>query len=182
MALIDLIPVGKDPAERTRLLGDRMGAAHADFMAGTLAGPELTLFQSLSSMMCWDAALYCAWSAKGIECKNIKMVYDWGGTVVSGNEFGRVFPEPRKTVASTDDLEKIPSACFIGFLRPNGVMGHVMLSTGKGFGVGNKNDCVLSDGDKPGFQRLDLRHFFGKDAGKNAGTKMIYAPITGQNI
>lgn len=185
MPLMNLIPEGQTPGRRTRLLAESMGNAKASFMNGTLTGPELSLYTKLTSMQCWDAALYCAWSAKGVNCPDVNM-NNISFNVTSINNYNRIFgANPRtRSVDTLHDLMTLPEGCFIGFLSNTGVMRHVMIHTSNGHGAGNKSDCILTDGNTAGWELLDMAHFFVKDRNHNGNshTTMVYMPVTGQLI
>jgi hypothetical protein len=144
--------------------------------------PEYSL---LSSAMCWDAMLLCAGIAQGVNCADLQPYCDSrriGFNIINRHNRRRVFDE-----ASTQDitsvaqmLNTVTPGSFIGFIRPNDEIGHAMIYIGNGFAAGNKNDCVFSAGSMFGWERLDLRDFFGVDAARNPGTGMVARPVEGQ--
>ncbi|MCP5208483.1 MAG: hypothetical protein H7A01_14855 [Hahellaceae bacterium] len=187
MAIMDLIPSGATPARRTRLLAEEMGKALASFQNGSLQGADLMLYQKLSNMQCWDAALYCAWSAKGVSCADVNMTSSMF-TVTTATNYTRLFGNnvlgSTRKVTSLAELMLMPEGCFVGFISNTGVLRHAMLHTSNGHGAGNKSDCIFSDAHTIGWENLDMAHFFGKDKSlnQNATTTMVYAPVTGQTI
>jgi len=183
MAIINLIPNGATPAKRTRLLAEAMGKAQSDFMKGSLRGGDLMLYQKLSMMQCWDAALFCAWCAKGIDCADVNVASSMF-TVTSADNYSRIFGNNPRTVTSAAQLMKMPEGCFVGFVSGTGVLRHCMLHLSNGMGAGNKSDCVISDAHTIGWEILDMGQFFFKDKNLNANstTRIIYAPVVGQVI
>lgn len=188
MAIMNCIPAGQAPGARVAALAGEAATGLARFMAGTLSGVDLLLFQNLSAPQCWDAALYCAWAAKGVECANLRVngnPSNFG--VTSAQDYSRMFgPAPRPGVATAAQMRAMPAGCFVGFVGHNGDLRHAMLHIGNGIGAGNKSGCVLSDANGSGFgwEQLDMTHFFGKDQAlnSNATTAVIYMPCTGQMI
>jgi hypothetical protein len=146
------------------------------------------IYAKLSARMCWDAALLCAWSVKGINCSDVdlaKVAY----TVVTdnGRSYGRIFvDEGNHEVTSAGQLLQLPKGAMIGFVHKTGTkaLRHVMIHIGNGWGAGNKNGCVLRAGKEIGWEKLDMAKFFFDDAqyDANGQTKMIYMPVTGQTI
>jgi hypothetical protein len=59
-----------------------------------------------------------------------------------------------------------------------------MLHLSEGWGAGNKSDCVLSAAHSVGWERLDMSQFFLRDANlnTNATTRIVFAPVSGQQI
>jgi hypothetical protein len=190
VALINMIPAGATPAERTRLLAGDMADARADFVNGGLGGPRLGMYQRLSLLQCWDASLLCAWAAKGIECDEMNLAAAMF-TVVTAQDYTRIFGDnvlndPQRVVRTADEMRAMPGGCFVGFISNQApyLLRHCMLHLTDGIGAGNKSDCVLTDAHTVGWERLDMTHFFGKDAdhSTNATTTVVYAPVTGQHI
>ena len=180
MAIMGMIPAGATPGARARALAESMGKSKAAFKAGTLNGPELMLYQKLSSLMCWDAALLCAWAAKGIESGSISLAGGASGIVQNGS------PNPlfanSKPVKTAAELMAMPDGCFVGFINTaNGELRHVMLHTTNGHGAGNKSGCIFSDSENC-WEELDMGQFFFKDAGNNVNTSIIYTPTNGQTL
>ena len=161
---------------RTAALADQVamqGAGHAEY--GRLSGA-----------MCWDSMLICACLAQGVNCQELQSACDSGRISISpaimdSDNYDRVFDLETRDVTSVNDLlNAVTPGSFIGFVRPNNQLGHAMIYIGDGFGAGNKNDCVFSNGSIIGWERLDLRDFFGVDAQSNAGTRMVARPVEGQ--
>ncbi len=167
----------KPPGSRVADLARSVADDHA-------SGISLNLYQRLSLLQCWDAALLCAWSANGIQCAQVNMTASGFG-VIQVNSFSRLFGANPAKVPSIGHLMNLPRGCFIGFVR-KGVLRHVMLHIGQGFGAGNKNDCVLKSGKSVGWEKLDMADFFrpGKSAdhNNNKETDMIYIAVNGQTV
>ncbi len=185
MALMNAIPSGVTPGQRTAALAVSLGNSRAGFMTGTLTGPDLLLYQKLSGHMCWDAALLCAWAAKGIESPSINLTSPAFGIALA-TDSARIFgvgamTNPLSLVPNLAALQALPVGCFIGFLRPGALsFRHCMIQTGQGMGAGNKNDCIFAAGHTVGWETLDMGSFFGADA--SPGTVMVHQPVTGQII
>src|SRR5690606_39708654 len=99
MALIGMIPEGSTPGKRVRALAEGMGECRKAFMTNTLSGPRLMLYQKLSSLMCWDAALLCAWAAKGIDSPSISLTGKSFGIVEDGS------PDKLRSEEHTSELQ-----------------------------------------------------------------------------
>jgi hypothetical protein len=193
MAFINSVPPGATPAARVVALARELGNAGADFFAGNaLSLTADHLFRLASRLMCWDAALLCAWAAKGIDC-NLNPLAN-GFDVVTAADYSRIFGQnpwanPANVAADVNQLRAMPLGCFVGFVGgPNGdgvrVLRHCMIHTGNGIGAGNKSDCVLRAAHSVGFELVDMAPFFGadNDLNENATTTVIFVPITGQVI
>ena len=154
------------------------------------AGVVLAVYLKLCALMCWDAALYCAWAASSINSTSISQAAGAFGVVQNnGLSYAAIFgvdPLTRRSVDSAAKLMLLPKGAFVGFvnLQDQNRLRHVMIHTGNGWGCGNKNDCVLSAGHTTGWERLDMAAFFLKDAqyNGNGNTRMIYFPVQGQTI
>jgi len=107
--------------------------------------------------------------------------------VVGGNNWGRVFGGVHggRMVDDVHQCMQLPEGRFVGFFRGTS-LAHVMLHTKDGWGAGNKNNCVLSDGHPVGvmWELLDMTQFFLKDKNYNNNEKvdMFHTPIIGQTI
>ncbi len=186
MTIMTLIPQGADPARRVRLLANRMGECFTAAKNNTLNGVDLTLYQRLSSLQCWNSALLCAWAAKGINSTSITLTASEFG-LASNEDHGKIFGPNAvrdKAVRSAAQLLALPQGCFIGFVSSTNIFRHCMLHISEGWGAGNKNDCIFRDGHTVGFEKLDLTKFFFADSNHNGNeyTTMVYAPIKGQTI
>jgi hypothetical protein len=179
MALINAnVSIQKTPAERTVELGVRSTEMNAP------------TYLALSARMCWDAALLCAWSVKGIHCDRVDLARNAYEVVTdSGRSFTRLFPDQStRPVRSAAELAALPAGMFIGFVHGHDTaerrLRHVMIHVGDGWGVGNKNDCILRAGHSIGWERLDMRAFFLADRNFNGNdrTTMICVPIQGQTV
>ena len=188
MAIMNCIPKDAEPGARVAALATEVAAGFDKFVKGTLDGSDLLLFQNLSAPQCWDAALYCAWAAKGVECPDLKVngnPADLG--VTTAQNYTRIFGTNPKTASSIRELMEMPRGCFVGFVHTiSGLLRHCMLHTSNGHGAGNKSGCVLSDANPAGFgwEPLDMTQFFLKDANlnANASTRIIYKACNGQTI
>src|SRR5690606_3431423 len=180
MALIGMIPEGSTPGKRVRALAEGMGECRKAFMTNTLSGPRLMLYQKLSSLMCWDAALLCAWAAKGIDSPSISLTGKSFGIVEDGSP-DKLFPT-RKKVNSAAELMLMPEGCLVGFINNStGKLRLVMRHASNGMGAGNKSGCIFSD-SKDVWEVIDMGQFFFKDSHKNSGTSIIYEPVKGQTV
>lgn len=180
MGLIGLVPAGATPAKRVRKLAEDMGACKAAFMNNSLDGASSLLYQKLSSHMCWDAALLCAWAVKGINSPKISLTAP-SFDIVKDCSPDSIFAN-RKKVNSAAELMAMPDGCFVGFIKNStGKLRHVMLHTTNGMGAGNKSGCIFSD-SKNVWEVLDMGQFFFKDSKRNPDTSIIYAPIIGQTL
>jgi hypothetical protein len=155
-------------------------AALADQVAMQRAGHAE--YGRLSGAMCWDSMLICACLAQGVNCQELQSACDSGRislspAIIDSDSYDRVFDLETWNVTSVNDLLNVTPGSFIGFIRPNNQLGHAMIYIGGGFGAGNKNDCVFSSGSIIGWEKLDLRDFFGDDAQRNAGTRMVARPV-----
>ncbi len=150
----------------------------------TNAGIYLFLYQRLSSMMCWDAAIYCAWSANAVDATGASISSSTFNQV-SADSYQTLFGNQARKIDSKKDFMALPAGYFIGFVNEaNNRLRHVMISLGAGQAAGNKSDCVLSSGHSIGWEVLDTSDFFGKDSAlnTNASTFMIAEKIRGQKI
>src|SRR4051812_26583665 len=104
MALIDVIPDGATPDRRAAALPAGTADAQPAYIANTLTGSLLALYQRLSALQCWDASLLCAWAAKGVECGAVSLTSINFG-VVSADAYDRIFgpnvlANPRRVVGT----------------------------------------------------------------------------------
>jgi hypothetical protein len=146
--------------------------------AATPGSPEHTdLFPRLSAKMCWDAMLMCAAEANGIKCSQPV-------GIITAQQYDKVFdPGNSVTVADEVQLRSIPRGSFLGFVdRHNKWLIHAMIYLGDGEAAGTKNSNVLSRGKVIGWEILDLKDYFTKDRGLNAGRYMLATPVDGQKI
>jgi hypothetical protein len=140
--------------------------------------------------MCWDAMLYCAWAANGINCANVNQAASGFGVVTNnGLNYARIFaaaPFAGRVVRTAMELMNLPQGAFVGFVNQNDNfrLRHAMIHVGEGFGTGNKNDCIFRAGHAIGWERLDMGAFFfaDRDHNGNGGTLMVYQPVTGQTV
>jgi hypothetical protein len=188
MAIMNCITAEADPGARVAALAAEAARCFDKFVKNTLDGADLLLFQNLSAPQCWDAALYCAWAAKGVECPDLKVngnPSDFG--VTTAQNYTRIFGTKPRTADSIRMLMEMPRGCFVGFVSTtSGLLRHCMLHISDGWGAGNKSGCVLSAANAAGFgwERLDMTQFFLKDANLNANatTKIIYRACKGQTV
>jgi hypothetical protein len=176
---IDQRSLLKQCGPRTSELANQVamqGAGHAEF-------------GRLSSAMCWDAMLICAGLAQGVYCEELHSACDSGRNMLTiipnGFNYGRVFDLKARVVSSMADLlGTVMPGSFIGFIGTDNRLGHAMIYIGDGFGAGNKNDCVFSNGAMAGWQKIDLRRFFTVDAqfNGNGGRRMWARRVEGQTI
>ncbi len=67
--VMNLVPAGSStPAERVSNIAAQLQGAGLDTI-----GTKKAIYTRLSSLMCWDAALYLAWSVKGIDSNKIDL-------------------------------------------------------------------------------------------------------------
>jgi hypothetical protein len=160
----------------------------ADRIAQKKSGNKYAL---LSAAMCWDSMLICATLAQAVTCEEVSNGIAGRNTnfnlvTNSGRTYDRVFDTARTfEVQNEAGLDNIPPGSFIGFIDGNeNRVRHAMIYIGGGLAAGNKNDCVLSAGSMIGWEKLDLRPFFGADATlpHNVGTYMVCRPVEGQTI
>jgi hypothetical protein len=151
-----------------------------------MGGFDHAEFARLSNPMCWDSMLLCAGLAQGVYCEELQSACDSGRnnlTIMNKTHYGRVFDYKTREVRSMVELlGTVKPGSFIGFIGADNLMAHAMIYIGDGFGAGNKNDCVFSNGLNIGWQKIDLRRFFTIDAQRNAGRKMVARPVEGQSI
>jgi hypothetical protein len=163
--------------EKVARLADQLTGNQAAFADGRL-------FDRLSQLMCWDAALFCAWTAKSVEVPSIEAnpsasLY----TAINAARYSHVF-QLNRTVTTAHQLLVLPPGCLVGFIGPaqgnqQRPLRHMMIHIRNGQGAGNKNSCIFSAGSQYGWERIDMGAFFFTDAAANAGTTMVYTPITG---
>lgn len=143
-------------------------------------------YSRLSSAMCWDAMLRCAWLANGVNCTDLDFACRSGGcsfSIISSANYDRVFDAETQNITSVAQmLDTVMPGSFIGFVRPTNMLGHAMIYTRDGYGAGNKNDCVFASGSPYGWEIIDLRKFFEEDAAGNPGTRMIARAVECQVI
>jgi len=174
-----------DPGKRTASLA-KAAAIDKENTEPAIRG----IYMKLSSMMCWDAALFCAWAANGIHCGVINQTRNLFN-LVSPTEYTAMFgDDPR--AARVDEPSQlichVPVGAFVGFIyrKKPYELRHVMIHTGEGWGCGNKNNCVLSAAHPAGFgwELLDMKEFFYEDRNRlgNTETEMICGPVNGQTI
>jgi len=167
--------------------GDRTAAlALACVPPGTHHGETRGLYERLSNLQCWDAMLLCAWMAKGIHSSAIEEARDAKALgILENQDFGRVFGPGAKRVNSAWELVLVPKGAMVGFVHnKTRNLRHAMIHVGRGWGCGNKNDCILRSGHTIGWEKLDMQAFFGADARFNGNdmTSMFVVPVTGQTI
>ena len=188
MAIMNCIPNNAAPGARVAALAGEVAAQFDKFVAGTLSGPDLLLFQNMSAPQCWDAALYCAWAAKGVECAGIQVTGNASGFgVATSANYTRIFGTSPGTANTIHELMTMPDGCFVGFVdKTTAALKHCMLHLTNGQGAGNKSGCVLSAANGSGFgwEKLDMAQFFTTDRNlnSNGNTKIIFKACTGQTI
>ena len=143
----------------------------------------------VTPMMCWDAALYCAWLSGGIDVPLIAAnpnATSW--SVLGQNKYEGVFKVDQRQVKSIRELERLPPGCLIGFIgrvggQPNTpmILRHVMLHINGGLGAGTKNGCIYPASGGGGWEAIDMTEFFGPNA-FNKHTTMVYEPCNGQRV
>ena len=189
MAIMNCIPAEASHGQRVAVLAAEVAALFETYSkpGGSLTGTDLLLVQNMSSPQCWDAALYCAWAAKGVECDDVTVNGSRNYSVTTAQNYTRIFGTNPKTASSIAELMNMPPGCFVGFVdRTTLALKHCMLHIANGHGAGNKSGCVLRDANPSGFgwERLDMAKFFTADAdlNANANTKIIYQACRGQKI
>jgi hypothetical protein len=188
VAIMNCIPKDATPGGRVAALASEVAEQFDKFVDGTLAGADLLMFQNMSAPQCWDAALYCAWAAKGVECANVRVNGNPGDFgVTSFNNYTRIFGTSPPSANTIHELMTMPGGCFVGFVdKTTAALKHCMLHISNGQGAGNKSGCVLSAANGSGFgwEKLDMAKFFTTDRNlnTNANTKIIYRACTGQTI
>lgn len=154
-------------------------------------GMTKNLYRLISGMTCWDSAMMVAWFAGGIDLdprpdlramgeraynRNVAPGFNLVDTHRYNNLFDR--PIPVNTVGEAVSLRL---GSFIGFKDAQNGLKHVMLYCGNGLAAGSNNGCIYDPLPTGGWEVLDLIPFFGSHH-IQAGTRMIYTPITGQTI
>lgn len=140
---------------------------------------------NLSAPQCWDAALYCAWAAKGVECPDLKVngsPSDFG--VTTAQNYTRIFGTNPPTAKSPRMLMEMPRGCFVGFVSTtSGTPASLHAAHQRGLGCGQQ-ERVRAQRGQCGRVRLDMTQFFLKDANLNANatTKIIYRACKGQTV
>ncbi|WP_051303527.1 hypothetical protein [Psychromonas aquimarina] len=110
-------------------------------------------FLKLSSQMCWDAVVTCAFDSKGIsEAKNPTL------KSITSESFSHFVSMDDPVISSREEMWKVPQGSFLGFFsltdgKPKLI--HGMLATGAGCAAGNKNGCI-GLGSPVGWEILDL--------------------------
>jgi hypothetical protein len=147
------------------------------------------VYARVSPMMCWDAALYCAWAAGGIDVPSIQLqqnAREW--SVLSAHKFEQIFNVDTHEVTSTRQLERLPPGCLIGFVGRLGgqptapeILRHAMVHIRHGLGAGTKNGCIFPASPGGGWEAVDMTEFFDGTT-FNRHTRMVYVPCNGQRV
>src|ERR1700687_1041617 len=117
MAIMNCITAEADPGGRVAALSDEAARCFDKFVKNTLDGADLLLFQNMSAPQCWDAALYCAWAAKGVECANVQVNTNAGSFgVTTFNNYTRIFGANPPGANTIHELMTMPVGCFVGFI------------------------------------------------------------------
>lgn len=153
-------------------------------------GMAKNLYRRLSALICWDAAMICAWIARGVDLipppgltQLESDVYYHNASLldlVTRNSYGNLFTQPG-SVNSAAAISGIPDGSFIGFVNQQGKLEHVMLYVGNGLAAGANNACIFAKLCVGGWEVLDLNYFFKSAAFKN-GSRMIFTRVFGQTI
>jgi hypothetical protein len=157
----------------------------------TAPGMTKNLYRHLSGMICWDAAMMCAWLADAIDINpplNLsdieRRVYHYNTTptfnIVDTQSYNNLFtrPIPVNTVGAALSMQ---IGSFIGFVNAQNGLKHVMLYCGNGLAAGTNNGCIYDPLPTGGWEVLDLIPFFTSHH-IQSGTRMIHTPIWGQTI
>ena len=127
--------------------------------------------------------------SQGVNCEELQSACDSGRNTLTiipdGFHYGRVFDWKTRDVSSMVELlGTVKPGSFIGFIGADNRLAHAMIYIGDGFGAGNKNDCVFSNGMNIGWQKIDLRRFFTVDAqwNGNGSRRMVARRVEGQAI
>ncbi len=177
------------------------GRRTADFAAKAASPTAMTSYQGLStkvidslswskhndklsSYMCWDAMLACAWYANGIASQAVETALqadksDFG--IVNSQSAGRVFDNQSVDITSLQQLVgEIAPGSFIGFFRGDTLI-HAMIYIERARGAGTKNGCIFSD-CKPNWCELDLTRIFRTDGKNHPDVTMKARSVVGQKI
>jgi hypothetical protein len=137
------------------------------------------LYNHVSPMMCWDAALYCAWKVGAIHTSAINERPRTSSGILGPNHYDHFFTDT--TPIEEADVAGLPKGCMLGFIDNTGRLIHVMIYTGNGKAVGSNNGSVFGQ-EYNAFQKLDLADFFSSDARTQRGITMVAQPLTGQRV
>lgn len=195
MGLIDVMSSEATPARRTAKIAEEAAKLKDDYFGDRLtSGTSYLLYHNLSTLMCWQSAMFCAWVVNGIHYPQLSLARI--SFPVSKDNYGRLFSNndlAHNQVNSMKEMMSLPVGCFVGFINTQtNELRHVMIHIHRGMGAGNKNDCVYLEGQAYGWELLDMTEFFNKSVkvtasngyllGQRATTKVVFARITGQNI
>ena len=175
--VMNLVPAGDStPAERVSNIAAQLDGAGVDSI-----GTKGALWTKLSSLMCWDAALYLAWSVKGIDSNKISMTSGNFG-LVSASEFDGPNQLFHNASVAKDlaEAKKMPIGCFVGFVKDR-TLRHCMIHIKDGRVGGTKNKCVIPSASEANiWETFDIAEFFSHSG--NQGTNVIFKPVTLQQL
>lgn len=120
--------------------GASVGAAAAA-LARQATDPAHPKYLDLSAAMCWDAVKLCA-----VAVLAVKRNVDAQQGLVSHAD---------ALVVDRDAVQSLPAGLVVGFFDEQRLV-HAMLTVGKGYACGTKNDCI-GLGHAVGWEALDLR-------------------------
>jgi hypothetical protein len=192
MAIINLDLQGHAHGERTARLAEAAALCKAAYADGRLTGQDLLIYKHLCDQTCWDAALFCAWAAKGIESTRINIVDNTYG-IASARDPAPIFgPNPTNTdairVHTAQDLldaRRVPRGAFIGFLNRAPQIAHAPraapaaaapMMVGRGFHV---EPAQVIDVGPPVFRHCMIN--LGDGFGAGCKNDCIY-PQTGSSV
>jgi len=152
---------------------------------------DQSTWRNFTAMMCWDAVFLCAAQAGGVRIPGFDpRSGSRMPSVVTPLRYDHVF-DPVNAINSANELRELSRGSLIGFVGPEHntagnrlVLRHVMIYTGRGRGIGTKNNCIYAAGSANGWESLDMTTFFapGADAARNPGTIMVWFEVSGQPV
>ena len=154
-------------------------------------GDHTDLYLRLTTLLCWDAAMWCASRRGGVVLPDPDPVYE-ARPFFSLIEYGRfdgLFPPAHRThVPTANDVYNIPVGAFVAFFecdpgatpRPKHLR-HAMLYCLAGHAAGSHNDTIFPN-TGPHWNTRHLTDFFGTPAYTVGRTHLFYTPCTGQAI
>jgi hypothetical protein len=191
-----------DPIPGNRVANLAREAALNPMMLGTQGNNPLKI--TLGKMICWRAAAFIAWLARGIHLNpplqtptdaqvNAYLLSNLNEfDVVSNNNFQRLFPNWQQLIVpGPARVATLPNGSFIGFIQalpaannapaPAPTLRHVMLHTTLGTAAGTNNTGIfLNAGGN--WSLVPLATFFQVRDYSHDHTQMVCAPVTGQTI
>jgi hypothetical protein len=128
------------------------GEQAADFAIKCADDINAHCYKELSSKMCWDAVILCAYNSQAIS----KKMYEAMKDKITTEKYSAFIANTDPVIDNADAMRKVPKGSYLGFIEiSTNKLIHAMIATGDGYAAGNKNSCI-GIGRPVGWENLNI--------------------------